>query len=187
MFDKTHFFEKLYFHELDRKQSIESNFSLPTGIIAGLLGLIGYFFTHFRFGGREYPYSFVVELVFLIAAAISFVVLVTAAWWCARAVMGSAYEHLPGAETMLKYLIDLQNWHLTSKSRNPQQSAASDFEEFLISSFARCSQINWKTNLVRSEELFRTKRATVWALFSLAVTAGSYYIDFWYDPPPVVH
>jgi hypothetical protein len=186
MFDRAQFFEKLYFHELDRKQSLESNFSLPTGIIAGLFGLVGYYFTHFRFGAPEYTLKFAVEVVFLLAAAISFLLLFAAAWWCAKGVIGSEYEHLPGAETMSKYLTELHNWHRADKSRNPQQSAATDFEEFPLSSFAKCSQINWKTNFIRPEELFRAKRSTAWALFSLAVTAGSYYVDFWYDPPAIV-
>lgn len=174
----------MYFHELDRKQSIESNFSLPTGIIAGLFGLVGYFFTHFRFGGPDYSLSYAVELIFLLASAAAFILLILAAWWCAQAVIGSAYEYLPGAETMSKYLSELKDWHQLNSSLDADKLAASDFEEFLLSSFAKCGQINWKTNLIRSQELFRSKRATVWALFSLAIAAGSYYVDFWYDPLP---
>ena len=186
MFDKSHFFEKLYFHELDRKHSIESSLSLVTGIIAGLFGLVGYLFTHFRFGSSEYSFNFVVELIFLFSSAASFLLLVAAAWWCSRAVVGSAYEHLPGAETMTGYLAELLQWHHTIDSEKPLELATSDFEEFLITSYAKCSQINWKTNLLRAEELFRTKRATVWALFSLAAAALSYYINFWNTPPSIV-
>lgn len=183
MLDKGRFFEKLYFHELDRKQAIESNFSLPTGVIAGLFGLVGFFFTHFRFGGGEYAVGSVIELIFVMSAAVSFLLLILASWWCAKAIMGLPYEHLPGAETMSGYWSELLEWHREIGTDDPKQAANADFEIFLQSSIAKCSQINWKANLIRSEELFNTKRATVWALFSLAITAGSYYVHYLISPP----
>lgn len=49
MSEKSDFLKELYFHELDRKKALESMVTLPTGIIAGLLGLVGYYFTKFNF------------------------------------------------------------------------------------------------------------------------------------------
>ncbi|NJM30728.1 MAG: hypothetical protein HC855_12080 [Rhizobiales bacterium] len=91
---KTELLKELYFHELDRKKSLESMFALPIGIVAGLFGLIGYYFTKFNFNLQGFfQYNF--ELLFLFAAVVSVLALLLSAYWCARAVIGSEYEHLP--------------------------------------------------------------------------------------------
>jgi hypothetical protein len=181
MDDEFSFFEKLYFHELERKQQLESNTSLPAGVIAGNFGLLGYFFTHFRFGGKEYSLSNYVESAFLIGSFVTFVLLCFATYWCIRAVTGSAYDYLPGAKTMYDYFEDLDMWYTKNKTREANKTARKEFRTFLLGALTKCSQKNWLTNLVRSEELFSTKRFTVFALTTLAISAVCYYIDFWFD------
>ncbi len=175
--------ERLYFFELDRKQQLESNISLPTGAIVAAFGVLGFYFTHFKFGGETYRYGNVVEAIFLVSSAISCVLLTLSTYWCFQAAVGSTYEYLPGSETLRKYFDDLKAWHVkNSPGRSALNNAKSEFETFLIESMAKCSQKNWSTNLVRSEELHRTKRFTVIGLVALAICAFTYYLDFWYDP-----
>jgi VIT1/CCC1 family predicted Fe2+/Mn2+ transporter len=71
--DKVDFLEKLYFHELDRKQSLESMFALPAGIIAGLFGVVGYFFTHYNFASANLPNGLVLQFLFVLASGCAFV------------------------------------------------------------------------------------------------------------------
>jgi hypothetical protein len=65
-------------------------------------------------------------------------------------------------------------------------AAKVDFQEFLANSLAKCSQRNWSTNLIRSEELFRAKRFTVFSLVGLAAAAITYYLDFWFEASKLV-
>jgi hypothetical protein len=173
----------LYFFELDRKQQLESNISLPTGAIVAAFGVLGYYFTHFHFGGEVYKLETMVEIIFLVASAISCLLLTLSTYWCFQAAVGSTYDYLPGSETLRKYFGELKIWHLkNSPKRSALVNANSEFETFLIESMAKCSQKNWNTNLIRSEELHRTKRFTVLGLVALAICALTYYVDFWYDP-----
>lgn len=175
--------ERLYFFELDRKQQLESNISLPTGTIAAAFGVLGFYFTHFQFGGEPYRFVKLVEAVFFCSSTVSFLLLSLSTYWCFQAAVGSTYDYLPGSETLRKYFEDLKSWHIKNSTVKTALSKAKlEFETFLMEAMAKCSQKNWSTNLVRSEELHRTKRFTVLGLVALAICAFAYYIDFWFDP-----
>jgi hypothetical protein len=181
-FGEFEFTQRLYFFELGRKQQLESNISLPTGAIVAAFGVLGYYFTHFKFGGEVYKTVYMVEFVFLLSAAASALLLMFATYWCFQAAVGSTYQYLPGAETLRQYHLSLEDWYRSSSKKTFKTLASSDFEAYLVENMARCSQLNWNTNLIRSEELHRTKRNTVLGLVALAICAVCYYIDFWYDP-----
>jgi hypothetical protein len=181
-FNEFEFTQRLYFFELDRKQQLESNISLPTGAIVAAFGVLGYYFTHFKFGGQVYQLMYLVEMLFLLASGLAGALLAVSTYWCFQAAVGSTYEYLPGSETLRTYLVDLKNWHGTLSKRSANSRAQMEFEGYLIGAMARCSQLNWNTNLVRSEELHRTKRFTVLGLVALAFSAFCYYINFWCDP-----
>jgi hypothetical protein len=89
--DKVEFLDKLYFHELDRKQALESMFAFPAGIIAGLFGVVGCFFTHFNFIVTDQQFGFLLRLIFLVASGLAVFALVVSTVRCARAVIGSEY------------------------------------------------------------------------------------------------
>lgn len=181
MQDKSDFLKELYFHELDRKKSLEAAFALPTGIVAGLFGMVGYYFTKFNFGLSGLWQEWL-ESAFLFTAVVSVVLLLGAAYWLARAVIGSEYEHLPGAETMLQYWEELEKWHADNSPRHKTNLAREDFDGFLVNALAGCCQKNWKSNLYRSGELYRAKRSVVWALFAIAILSILYYMNFWLAP-----
>ncbi len=181
MSEKSDFLKELYFHELDRKKSLESMVTLPCGIIAGLLGLVGYYFTKFNFN-LPGKWETVLELAFLASASLAIVFLLLAVYWCARTVIGSKYEHLPGANTILTYWNDLESWHRKYLPKNSEEANRVDFDDFLTRSLAQCCQRNWSANHYRSEELFRTKRSIVWALIVVVILSICYYINFWTAP-----
>ena len=178
MSKKREFLEKIYYHELDRKQALENMFALPTGIIAALFGLVSYYLTKFNFTNSSAIGSFV-AILFFVTGCIALLLLILATFWCARAVIGSEYEHLPGANTMIDYWHELDQWHVSNLSQKPKIAAEADFEIFLENALSRCCQKNWKTNLYRSEELYRSKRAIVGVLILVAVLSLCYYINFW--------
>jgi hypothetical protein len=182
-FNKFSFFEKLYFHELDRKQKLETGVSLPTGAIVAAFGVVGYFFTHFRFQGQPYFMSFLGEYVFLCSTALAAFLLTLATYWCFKAAVGSSYEFLPDSERLQMYSVELEDWHRANSGTGWAELAQIEFQNYLITAMAKCGRMNFEENKVRSEELHRTKRATVSALTALAFAAASYYVDFWYDPP----
>lgn len=185
-FSEFEFTQRLYFFELDRKQQLEGNISLPTGAIVAAFGVLGYYFTHFKFGGQLYQLMYLVELMFLLAAGLAGLLLAISTYWCFQAAVGSTYEYLPGSETLKTYLVDLKTWHLTLSERTANSKATAEFESYLIGAMAHCSQLNWNTNLIRSEELHRTKRFTVLGLVALAFSALFYYVDFWFDPRQII-
>lgn len=92
MFNEPDLLEKLYFHELDRKEQLEKGSTLPAGVIVASFGVIGFFFTHFKFGGSVYRLSIVDEYLFAVSLAVSVAMLCVATYWCFRAVTGSTYE-----------------------------------------------------------------------------------------------
>jgi hypothetical protein len=185
-FSEFEFVQRHYFFELDRKQQLESNISLPTGTIVAAFGVLGYYFTHFKFGGEIYKYMYFIEYAFMLATGLALTLLFLATYWCFQAAVGSTYEYLPGSQTLRDYLVALVDWYRKANKRTADKSARLDFELYLIEKMARCNQLNWNTNLVRSEELHKTKRFTVLGLVALATSAVCYYIDFWYDPRPLL-
>ena len=131
MFEKFQLLEKMYFHELERKQQLESSTSLPIGVVVACYGLLGYFFTHYRFEGTKYYGSRVAEVLFEMATLVSVSLLALATYWCIRVVMGSTYEYLPGSQTLHNYVQGLERWHKNNRTRNPTAVAKAEFQEFL--------------------------------------------------------
>ena len=186
MFQEFEFFEKLYFHELERKQQHESNLSLPVAGIVASFSLLGFFFSHFHYSSGNFISAGMIEFGFIVSAFLSVLALVVSTSWCLRFTLGSAYEFMPGAQRLRLYYLELIKWYENQKIKNANQRASDDFRAYIIETLAKCGENNWTINLTRSQYLYRAKQSAVFALLFLGVAALFYYLDFWQNLPKLV-
>lgn len=180
--DHFKFFETAYFNEIDRKQQIENNLTMPIGAIAAAFGVLGYYFTHFQFDATKPIFATALLTIFVLGSLGAFGLLCFSVYWCLRLAVSTTYEYLPGSETLQKYYDNLKNWHVIKNKRLGVKNADQEFQDYLISAMTFCGQHNWQRNNVRSEMLSKAKTFASYALVALALVAISYYVSFWYNP-----
>ncbi|NJM29526.1 MAG: hypothetical protein HC855_04945 [Rhizobiales bacterium] len=181
MFDRYEFFRNLYFHELERRQSLLGLVAPPvtlTGLVAGTLGYVA---THFKFGGTPYRLSWLLESLFWGATLAAATLLAYVGWHIARILAGPGYKHLPEPPVLLDHLRKLERWHRTAGSREPANAADRDFADGLIGELAKSSGENWHHNRVQSMRLWRANSAVAGAAVALVVAMICYYADFLLD------
>jgi hypothetical protein len=182
MFDRYEFFRDLYFHELERRQSLLALIAVPvtlTGLSAGTLGFLA---TRFKFGGTSYRLSAIVELAFWAAIVAGGALLIVAGWHIARLLAGPGYKHLREANALLNHLRRLETWHQAAGARDPAKAAEFDFADDLIGELAKNAGENWLLNRAQSARLWAANSAIAASAVAVVLAMMCYYIDFLLDP-----
>jgi hypothetical protein len=183
MFDRFDFFEKLYFHELDRRHSSLGLISVPVGLIGLAAGTAGYLATRFKFGGSGYWLSGAIEVAFALSLFLTIAFLAVACWHTGCILVGPGYRHLSNAQSLLDYHTRLTAWHRSNRARDPLAEADKDFADSAVRQFAADATWNWHNNNVQSGRLWRANAFIAAGGTMLVIALLCYYIDFVLDPP----
>lgn len=165
-------FKELYWKELDRKDKINSNLSLPAGIITVIAGVDAYYIQHFPSHRCElWNISFVV-LSILLAISIAFAV-----YYFFRAYhLGHAYGYIPTPNEIARYASDLKNYYMSIKEPNVDEVVENDLRIFLASKYSEYGTINTQNNDEKSKYLHRTNVAISISLIVLLLSLFPFYM-----------
>jgi len=169
-------FEKLYQAELDRRNALQGETSLPLGILALLgSGLIVLLKEYESDGG-------VLDALFWGAFACASLSYVLAIYMLVRSFYGYVYRHLPFPSELRRYRDRLREHH---RATGTPYLADREFEEFLEHNLMEAADRNTEHNLKRVTYLHKTNRAIIITLVAVAFTAVPYSIaERTREPPP---
>jgi hypothetical protein len=184
MFDRHDFFEREYYHELERRQSLMSLTSIPIGLIGVEAGAIGFLATRFKFGGANYFSSHAIETLFKLSIGSAVAGLLAACWFAGKQLIGPGYRFIPDSGSLHGYLARLIAWNAAKGLPDAEAAAEAKFGEFLIVEFAKNTQQNRFNNSRQSEFLWFANLFTAVAGIWLVIALSCYYVDFLWDPPP---
>jgi len=105
----------------------------------------------------------------LIAALLSLALYLLAIIRVLRSATGFEYERVPSPENLLAYWQQLSDYYV----QNPtvSDSAAADFDDFLIRHFASAASRNARNNLARSALFYIAAQLLLWVVVLGAVAA----------------
>ena len=155
------FYEKLYFHEIDSREKINSRLQIVLAIIVGQISIVGYILKSFD----KYEFSFIVfllgvTLVFLGLAIMRFVF----SWY------NYEYEFLPTAKDTEDYRDTLLDTY--KDFDNCDYLVEDALKNYIYNYFIECSTRNTLNNDTRSVNLHKTASNLIISFCLSAITIG---------------
>lgn len=141
-------YEKLYFHELDRRDKIASRLSTPLGALIGAIGIVAFLLN----SNSKIP-SEVLRSAFWLIIVAAIVTLLVGGWYFRKAWFGHTDRHVATAEQ-----IDDYHSKLEQQYRDQPDAASlveSHFEQYLLDTYRRSATTNAINNDQRSSALYR--------------------------------
>ncbi|MGE1091362.1 hypothetical protein [Pseudomonas zeae] len=153
-------YEKLYFHELDRKDKLLARLNLPLGMIVGLLTFFGFLLSKPP-SGDDWPYVF-----FWVFYDWAFVAFVLALWHFRKAWIRGEYDYVI---PVLKRLEDHLQGQLKPYFGTDEDGLNSYFEKVIYDYYVEGATINATNNDQRSNEIDQlSKYVALSATFAIA-------------------
>ncbi|UPU35736.1 hypothetical protein M1B72_20200 [Geomonas paludis] len=133
------FYEKLYFHEIEMREKLNSRIQVPLAILMSVVGFLAFMFRNFINSGDKVCLGFFVFLYILSAITI-----MTGLVYLIRSYYGYEYSFLPSAAETEKYrLLLIETYKEFSDSDNLVERY---FTEYLQKYYIECSTNNTENN-----------------------------------------
>ncbi len=150
-------YEKLYFHEIETREKLNSRLQIPLTIIISIVGLLSFLLQNY-----EHKSYSTAEIIFLISIAITFSILISAIFFFIRSWYNYTYSFLPTACETEEYRNKLIEMY--QPYSEDVDLASKYFTEFLMRSYVECSSINTRNNDLRLLNLHKTNRQIVYTV-----------------------
>ncbi|MBF0462469.1 MAG: hypothetical protein HQL87_13875 [Magnetococcales bacterium] len=152
--DLFQFYEKLYFHEIDSREKLNSRLQTPLTLIISLIGVHAFLLQNYGHSGFSNTVILFTCLVVLSAATLVRAIVCFVKSW-----HNNEYVLLPAAQETEEYRRLLDETYESYDAGNDLSSRY--FLDYLLSSFIRCSSENTQCNDRRSIWLHKTNTAII--------------------------
>ena len=169
-------FEDLYKREIDQKEKLNSELSLPLGLLVAVGGLLGAMLQSawFEFG--------ILSACFYLAALASAGFFTATMYFLVRSYYGHTYRGMPFALQLMDYRDKLRKWHSTYGTG--PDAGDREWEQYLEDAYADAADFNGNVNLIKSQYLFRARGAVVGCAISTVLTFVPFGIHKAVSPSP---
>ena len=162
-------YERLYFHELDRRDKISARQATPLGALVGLVAIIAFLLNNRpSFTSQFLAASFWILFVATIGC------LLVGAWHFRCSWLQHGERHVATAAEIDQYFNDLEKHHATEP--DVASLVDRDFSQFLLDTYRRSATTNAENNDARSNSLHK---AGTWLTIAVCVALIStipYYL-----------
>lgn len=155
--ERSKLYEKLYIHELERKEKINTRLNLPLAISVGLIGLLSFIINN---APLQFDSHWAYLFWFMFSASV--ISLIFAFYFFKQCWFGHTDQLIPTAKDIEKYYITLQNHY--SNYPCSYSNRDKEFKSFLKTSYRNYATKNAINNDERSFKLYYTTVALTCAL-----------------------
>lgn len=152
--DVVALYEKLYFHEIDSREKLNSRLQTPLTLIVSFIGVLAFMLQNY--GHQGFSWS---AIAFLSLLGLSFVSLSCAVLFFVRSWYNNTYSFLPAAQDSENYRQALIK--LYEPYENGGKLASDYFSDYLMDYYVRYSSANTDCNDRRSIYLHKTSGALI--------------------------
>ena len=167
--DRLSIYKEQYYYELQRKDSLARELTLPVGIITFLIGAVTYFTGKLDKLHPSVPGALYVTLLLFIGVSILFAI-----YYLIRTNYGHYYEYVPTSRETENYYKQLEDYYKGLKQDSEIQPS---FEKYLIDTYSKCNERNIMSNERKSAYLHNARTAIVIALISSVITLFACNVD----------
>jgi flagellar basal body-associated protein FliL len=162
-------YEKLYFHEIEVRESLGGRLQTPMAIIVSLIGVLAYLLLNF-----DKDHSGKSTIAFLVLLALSAATLVAAIFFFVRSWYGNTYAFLPSAEATEQYRQLLENTYKQYKDGDTLSETY--LNDYLCTKYIACASQNTQCNDKRSLNIHKTNGALIVATMLVALTFLAFFL-----------
>lgn len=162
-------YEKLYFHEIDSREKLNSRLQTPLTLIVSFVGILAFLLQHYGHQGFSVAAILFAFLIILSAATLAVAIVFFIKSW-----YNNTYLFLPSAQDTENYRQSLIKLYKPYKSG--AQLASEYFSNYLMEYYVRYSSANTECNDRRSIYLHKTNGA----LILTAVVAFLAFLAFFF-------
>lgn len=171
-------YEKMYFHEIDAREKINSRLQLPLALIISLIGVLGFFIQNFHHHQCSY-----FEIAFWVLFVASAFMLGRAIFFFSKAWINNSYFLLPTLRNTEDYRISLVDTY--KEYDKGEEWIKNAFSQYLIDSYINHASNNADCNDRRSNNLNRTSSTLIITALTLLLTALFFYFGEINKPAPL--
>jgi Na+/melibiose symporter-like transporter len=158
-------YEKIYFHELGRKEQIFSRLNIPLAVMVAIVG-----FCAVILGGDYKQLPFGMMIWFWVVFGCSAMALVVGTAFFVDSLLGRMDQALPTANDTEAWRIEMLNYY--SDQPNPEEIVAAELRQMLYRAFMNCATISTLNNDRKSSSLYFCNIALITAAaFAVAAYA----------------
>ena len=157
-------YEKLYFHEIDSREKLNSRLQTPLTLIVSFVGVLAFLLQNYGHQGFS-----LAAVLFSVLIVLSATALASAAFCFVKSWYNNTYFFLPLAQETENYRQTLIKHY--EPYENGEQLASEHFSDYLMSYYVRYSSDNTECNDQRSIYLHKTNSA-------LIITAAIAFLAF---------
>lgn len=164
------FYKEIYFHELNRKDTINARLNFPVALLTLVVGGDWYLLNNFVPTSNIY-----LDLPFYGLTFLAFICLVRSAVYLVRCIFGYKYSYIADTQKIDNYKSELvkYNEEIASDSKINIQG---EVINLLTEQFCRCSSINSKNNFLKSTLFQNTLMWLVIATSLLALSTAPFLV-----------
>lgn len=152
--DVFQLYEKLYFHEIDTREKLNSRLQTPLTLIVSFVGVLAFLLQNYGHQGFS-----VAAILFSVLIVLSSVALAFAAVFFVKSWYNNTYSFLPSAQLTEDYRQSLIK--LYEPYENGAQLASDYFSKYVMEYYIRYSSANTECNDRRSIYLHKTNSALI--------------------------
>ncbi len=162
-------YEKLYFHEIDSREKLNSRLQTPLTLIVSFVGVLAFMLQNYGHQGFS-----LAAVSFLFLLGLSAIALACAATFFVRSWYNNTYSFLPAAQDTESYRQSLIK--LYEPYKNGTQLASDYFSDYLMDYYVRYSSANTECNDRRSIYLHKTNGALIFTALIAFLAFLTFYL-----------
>lgn len=168
-----------YFHEIERRRSLQNGLSLPIGIVTILSGIL---ITVTRAFNTPYSDLEFVFLFFVISAVIS---LTTSIVFILKSHIGFTYGYIASPLKLQNYRNELFQYYSSNDEKNANRLANENVEKYIFREYAKLADYNAKKNDMKSYNLHCANISIIFALIFCILSSIPYVYSYLGQASPV--
>ena len=171
--DNLDFYQKHYFHELERRHQVTTSLSIPVGILVILIGAVTYFVSSFKFAPDVETAIFA---LFLTGAAVGILYCIV---FLFRSYWSYEYQYLASLVDFLDYQTKLNEYYRLKSPKKAVQLTHDEFRKRIAERYAHAATRNAANNRQKSASLHKANTGLVWVVcFVLAASPIFYWQQY---------
>jgi hypothetical protein len=165
--DVLDLYKEHYFFEINRRDQLTSQLSIPIGILTILGGLGAYLANTISICSKD------MKIVFIAILAISTLFFIITIYYLIRSYYGYTYRYIPTPKEIDDYRKQLKEYH--ERVGNSEEQVIIEIKEFLTERYAISTHKNTWNNDSKSGFLHKANKALIYTLVSLLLNASLFF------------
>lgn len=164
------FFEKLYFHELESREQMNTRIQIPLALLISIIGALGFMIQNFERDSKT-----VWAYVFLAACIASTVFILISGYFCVKAAWGHTYNMTSFSTEWKGYYDSCVALYQSEEEQERDRLIETALEDAVLNKYIECASVNAGLNATRSYQYHLSIKYFLGAITCVSLTFSFYF------------